>query len=766
MNSDILIESQFIDIIAKEAKCLAKQIIAADKLLSQGSTVPFIARYRKEVTENLIDEQLEIIAKQRQYFIELAQRRDVILKSISDQDKLTDELEKAIRSATSKQVLEDLYLPYKPKKRTKAQIAKEKGLEPLADDLLENANTKILPEELAKSYINQEKGVENEQKAISGAKDILAERLSESIDNRTKLRNTIANEAILNSKVLIDMEVKGKEYKDYFDFEQPAKDIPSHRLLAILRGERDGFLISSLTIDDEKEIERLQLSWKVPIDTPCGTEIAQATNDGYKKLLKPSITNEVRSELQNNAEAEAISVFRANLKDLLMQAPYGQQTVMGLDPGYRTGCKMAVINKTGNVVSTDILYPVPPNEKFELSKEKLLQNIKNHDIKAIAIGNGTACRETESFVKKVLKDNKEIIVAIVPETGASVYSASNIARNELPSLDVSLRGAVSIARRLQDPLAELVKIEPRSLGVGQYQHDVNQKLLEKELDIAIESVVNSVGVELNTASTSLLKRVSGLTKNTAQTIVKFRDDNGPFENRHTLLKVKGVGPKAFEQAAGFLRILNSKNALDKTAVHPESYSIVEKMSEILKVDINELVGNPKLADKLDINTFIDEKQGVGSYTLQDILTELKRPGRDPRPQFEVPKWRDDITTIKDLKAGMTIEGRVSNVANFGAFVDIGIKQNGLIHVSELSNQFIDDPRKIVQVGQIVKVKILDIDHDRERIGLSIKALEQPVENIKIKNSRSNKSSKRPKRKKNPIKQKHSIQDLMQKFNQR
>jgi uncharacterized protein len=759
------IEQHFIEEIASAASCKAYQVIATDTLIAEGSTIPFIARYRKEATGSLLDEQLEIIAKQREYFIELARRRDTILSSIEEQGKLTEELESAIRAARTKQILEDLYLPYKPKKRTRAQIAKEKGLDPLSEEILNNAASHEKPEIFAEKYVDADKKVESIDDALAGARDILAEIFAESVDNRTHLRKTMVRDANLESRVLIGQEEDGKDYQDYFEFCQRAFDVPSHRMLAILRGEREGFLISSIKIDDDMERDVLKNSWGVPLDTPCGIQIAEASEDAYKRLLRPSITNEIRNELQDVSEQEAISVFRSNLKALLMQSPFGQKTVMGLDPGYRTGCKMAVVGTTGQVLDTGIIYPVPPNERIELSTKTILQMIQKYDVNSIAIGNGTASRETEYFVKNVVKDaGLQTIVVIVPETGASVYSASKVAREELPDLDVSIRGAVSIARRMQDPLAEFVKIEPRSLGVGQYQHDVNQKALEKELALCVEQAVNTVGVELNTASVSLLKYISGLSERIAREIIHTRNDQGAFKSRKDLMDIKGLGPKTFEQAAGFLRVRGAKNILDATAVHPERYELVEKMAETMNVALNDLVGNPKTVQKINFQQFIDESRGIGQYTLDDIRNELLKPGRDPRPEFEAPKWRDDIRSIEDLKEGMTLEGRVSNVANFGAFVDIGLKTDGLVHISELSNKWVDDPQKVVQVGKIVRVMVKDIDHNRNRVGLSMKALlddarkgqSVPTKKHKHRSPKSTKTSQNT----------ATIQDLMNKFNRK
>jgi len=783
MSKTAILEPRFVAIIASEVNCRPQQVEAAAELFAEGATVPFVARYRKEATGGLEDLQLENLAKRREYFLELTERRDAILESIREQGKLTDELEAAIRAATAKQELEDLYLPYKPKRRTRAQIAREKGLEPLADALLVRAASRDLPEELARSFVDAEKGVEDAAAALAGARDVLAERLSENAAERSELRRVLAAEGVLRVRVLPDKEKdpEAATYRDYFEHDEPGRDIPSHRLLAILRGEREGFLISDLRIDDDREVERLGRSWRLPLDTACGRQIAEATADGYKRLLRPSITNEVRSEMRERAEAQAIAVFRANLEALLLQAPLGQVAVMGLDPGFRTGCKLAVVDGTGRVVATDVIHPIQPHADEAGSAKKVVSLIKKHGVQAVAVGNGTASRETEAFARKAVQEAglEGVVVAIVPETGASVYSASTVAREELPTLDVSLRGAVSIARRLQDPLAELVKIEPRSLGVGQYQHDVDQRSLDRELDTAVEGAVNRVGVELNTASAPLLRRVSGLTERIANAIVHHRDTNGPFRSRKSLLKVTGFGPKTFELAAGFLRLRDGENPLDRTAVHPERYEVVEKMAEALAVPVSNLVGNTDLVGKLDFSRFADAGRNLGKFTLEDIRNELIRPGRDPRPEFKTPEWRADVTSVKDLQPGMVLEGRVSNVANFGAFVDIGVHRDGLVHVSELTHRWVADPRDAVKVGEIVKVKVLEVDHQRERISLSIKALQQPpVEgrNAAGSASRGGRPERGPERPgpagnrpqppkpQPPAKQGANLQDLMKKFN--
>ncbi len=770
MSKTAVLESRFLEIIAAEVGCRPHQVEAASGMFAEGATVPFVARYRKEATGGLEDLQLENIFKRREYFLELTERRDAVLESIREQGKLTDELEAAIRAADTKQELEDLYLPYKPKRRTRAQIAREKGLEPLADTLLAKAMDRGAdPAALAGSYVDAEKGVEDAVAALAGARDILAERLAENAERRAELRKTLATVGILRVRVLPGKEndPEAAVYRDYFERDELGRDIPSHRLLATLRGEREGFLLSDLRIDDDAEVESLARSWSVPLDTGCGREVAAATADGYKRLLRPSITNEVRSEMRERAEAQAIAVFRANLEALLLQAPLGQVPVMGLDPGFRTGCKLAVVDGTGRVVATEVIHPVQPHANEAGSAATVLRLIKEHGVHAVAVGNGTAGRETEAFARKAVQEAglDKVVVAIVPETGASVYSASAVAREELPQLDVTLRGAVSIARRLQDPLAELVKIEPRSMGVGQYQHDVDQRSLERELDTAVEGAVNRVGVELNTASAPLLRRVSGLSERVARAIVEHREANGPFRSRKSLSGIPGLGPKTFELSAGFLRVRGGENPLDNTAVHPERYPVVKKMAEQLAVPVGDLVGNKDLVSRLDFGRFADAGQNLGTFTLEDIRTELLRPGRDPRPEFKTPEWRSDVTSVKDLEPGMVLEGRVSNVTNFGAFVDIGVHRDGLVHVSELTHRWVADPREAVQVGEIVKVKVLEVDHQRERISLSIKVLQSPPTQQP---RQAAGSAARPDSRKTPPPPKPgpSVNDLMRKFNRR
>ncbi|MFN7950201.1 MAG: Tex family protein [bacterium] len=725
-----VLEPQFVERIARDVRCRPEQVVAASNLFAEGATVPFVARYRKEATGGLSDATLETIARGREYYLELTLRRDAILAILAKHGKLTPELESAIRGAATKQVLEDLYLPYKPKRKTRAAQAIERGLEPLATLLLEKAaDPAANPEELAAPFADPLKGVGDVSAALSGARDVLAERFAETPANRARLREVMFREAVLHTQIADGKQADGTVYRDYYDHREPAARVPSHRYLAILRGEHAKLLDVSIEIDDEREVARLAASAQVPLTTPCGREIAEAASDGYKRLLRPAIGNELRAELERAAEAEAIRVFRSNLEALLLQPPFGNRPVLGLDPGQRTGCKLAVVDSTGRVLDHDVIRPLPPNADEPTAAATVTALVRKHRVRAIAVGNGTGGRETELFARKAIREgdlgDEAPLVIIVPETGASVYSASAVAREELKGLDVTVRGAVSIARRLQDPLAELVKIEPRSLGVGQYQHDVNQKALARELDAAVESVVNAVGVELNSASPALLCRVSGLNEKVARSVVARRDTAGAFASREELLAVPGIGVKTFELAAGFLRIRDAANPLDSTAVHPERYGVVETMAGELGVTVPELVGNPSLVARLDLSRFHDESTALGELTLRDIAAELERPGRDPRPEFKAPTWREDVQSLEDLKVGMELEGRVSNVTNFGAFVDVGIKRDGLVHLSELSHRRITDPRERVKVGDVVRVKVIEVDAERGRASFSIKALEPP-----------------------------------------
>jgi len=715
-------DERHIHAVASDVGRRPGQVVAAVALLDDGATVPFIARYRKEATGGLTDAELEEIAKRHAYHADLAQRRDAILTSLTEQGALTDELAAAVDAATSKQELEDLYLPYRPRRRTRAQAARERGLEPLADALFVSMRSSKRPAELARPYVSDAKDVKDADEALAGARDILAERVSESPDNRAKLRDLMRREGVVTVRVVRSKEDDARVYADYFDYRERASRAASHRLLAIYRGEREGLLATSLDVDDDRVLSGLARGWDVQPRTPCGAEVMAAVADGYKRLLRPSITNEIHADLRDRAETDAIAVFRANLEALLMQAPFGQLPVMGIDPGYRTGSKVAVVDATGRVVETGVVYPGRSDRDDTAAADMLAKAAARHGVRAVAVGNGTGSREAESFARQALAGADDAIVAVVPETGASVYSASEVAREELPTLDVSIRGAVSIARRIQDPLAELVKIDPKALGVGQYQHDVDQKRLQGELDAAVVKVTNQVGVELNTASAPLLRRVSGLSSRVATEIVRQRDATGPFKARKELLGVARLGAKAYEQAAGFLRIRDAANPLDDTAVHPERYGVVEDMARAVGVKTRELLGAPQLAADLDLSRFVDEGKQLGLFTLEDIREELSRPGRDPRPEFQTPETREDVASIDDVMEGMTRQGRVTNVTNFGAFVDIGVKRDGLVHLSELSNDWVDDPRQVVQVGQIVTAVVVDVDRERERIGLSMKAV--------------------------------------------
>ncbi|NUN15329.1 MAG: RNA-binding transcriptional accessory protein [Myxococcales bacterium] len=720
-----VLEPSFVSHIAAELSCKPAAVIAAAGLFAEGATVPFVARYRKEATGGLDDLALENIHKKQVYFSELAERRDAILASISTQGQLTPELEWSIRAALSKQDLEDLYLPYKPRRRTKAQIARERGLKPLADALVASVHSrKMSATAMAQDFVQEDQGVPTVEAALEGARHIIAETIAEEASYRAYLRNNLWNHGQIEVNVVPKKEAEAQVYRDWFGYSEPVKRIVSHRLLAILRGERDGFLTVSITSDDENHINHLLAVTGANAHTECATQVALAIRDGYKRLLLPQIETEIRAQARERAESEAISVFRANLEALLLQSPFGAYNVVGLDPGIRTGCKLACVDGTGKVVGTGVIYPQMSPEKAAEATKLLTQLVVRFQVRAIAIGNGTGSRETDLFVRKCLKEGglTEVIAVIVPETGASVYSASSVARDELPDMDVSLRGAVSIARRLQDPLAELVKIDPKSLGIGQYQHDVDEKDLAEELDRTVETAVNRVGAEVNSASVSLLRRVSGLNERTARALVKARDQNGPFSERKQLLTVSGIGPKTYELAAGFLRIRKGKNPLDATAVHPERYPVVERMASTLGVSIHQLIGNPDLIAKIRLDQFADAAQGIGKFTLADIKAELERPGRDPRPDFVAPQWREDVTSIDDVHEGLVLEGRVSNVTNFGAFVDLGIKRDGLIHLSELAHRWVSDPREIVQVGMVVKTKVIGVDRERGRVNLSMKAL--------------------------------------------
>lgn len=728
-----MLNQQISQIIAAELTVQPQQILAAIQLLDDGNTIPFIARYRKEATGGLDDTQLRHFETRLIYLRELEERRQTILKSIEDQGKLTDELRDKIHATQSKTELEDLYLPYKPKRRTKGQIAIEAGLEPLAN-LLWN-EPKNDPESTALSFVDAEKGVADSKAALDGARYILMERFAEDAGLLAKVRDYLAKNAVIVSKVIEGKETEGAKFQDYFDHQELLKNVPSHRALAMFRGRNEGILQLSLNADpDAEEGSRQSYCEEIIRDyldvrftgQPADKWREQVIAWTWKIKVSLHLETELMASLREKAEEEAIDVFARNLTALLMAAPAGAKSTMGLDPGLRTGVKVAVVDNTGKLLDTTTIYPHTGREAE--AQVAIFSLIRKHNVELIAIGNGTASRETERFAKDVIKEIKENKpqTVVVSEAGASVYSASEFAANEFPNLDVSLRGAVSIARRLQDPLAELVKIEPKAIGVGQYQHDVNQTQLARKLDAVVEDCVNAVGVDLNTASAPLLARVAGMTKTLAQNIVEYRDENGRFESRVELKKVPRLGPKAFEQCAGFMRIANGKNPLDASGVHPEAYPVVEKILQATAQSIQDLMGNAGVVRQPDAKQFIDEQFGLP--TVQDIFKELEKPGRDPRGEFKTAVFAEGVEEITDLKSGMILEGTVTNVTNFGAFVDIGVHQDGLVHISSLSDKFVEDPHQVVKTGNIVKVKVLEVDVPRKRIALTMRLDESAVKN--------------------------------------
>lgn len=728
-----MLNQQISQIIAAELTVQPQQILAAIQLLDDGNTIPFIARYRKEATGGLDDTQLRHFETRLIYLRELEDRRQTILKSIEEQGKLTDELRDKIYATQSKTELEDLYLPYKPKRRTKGQIAIETGLEPLAD-LLWN-EPKNDPETAATEFVNADKGVIDTKVALDGARYILMERFAEDAGLLAKVRDYLAKNAVIVSKVIESKEAEGAKFQDYFGHQELLKNVPSHRALAMFRGRNEGILQLSLNADpDAEEGSRQSYCEEIISDyldvsftgQPADKWREQVIAWTWKIKVSLHLETELMASLREKAEEEAIDVFARNLTALLMAAPAGAKCTMGLDPGLRTGVKVAVVDNTGKLLDTTTIYPHTGREAE--AQVEIFSLIRKHNVELIAIGNGTASRETERFAKEVIKEIKENKpqTVVVSEAGASVYSASEFAANEFPNLDVSLRGAVSIARRLQDPLAELVKIEPKAIGVGQYQHDVNQSQLARKLDAVVEDCVNAVGVDLNTASAPLLARVAGMTKTLAQNIVEYRDENGRFESRRELKKVPRLGPKAFEQCAGFMRIADGKNPLDASGVHPEAYPVVEKILQATAQSIQDLMGNSGVVRQLDAKQFIDEQFGLP--TVQDIFKELEKPGRDPRGEFKTAVFAEGVEEITDLKSGMILEGTVTNVTNFGAFVDIGVHQDGLVHISSLSDKFVEDPHQVVKTGNIVKVKVLEVDVPRKRIALTMRLDESAVKN--------------------------------------
>jgi uncharacterized protein len=708
--------------LAKMVNVPMRGILAVIELLDEGGTVPFIARYRKEQTGNLDEVQIRNIDEQLTYFLDLVARRETILASIAEQGKLTEELKAKITGTFDKSELEDLYLPYKPKRRTKATIARERGLEPLAQYLWEQRASARPLDALAATLVNEEKGVNTIDEALEGARHIVAEMISEAADLRKALRQLMFDDGMVTSRKVADAVDQQEKFKMYYDYREPVKTIPSHRMLAIRRGESEKVLYFLIELDPERATSLLR-SRVLRAEGDWTPQLELAIDDAWHRLLNSSIQTEVRLELKQRSDTAAIQVFRDNLYNVLLSPPTGPIGVLGIDPGLRTGCKVAVVDETGKLLAHDVIYPHPPKNDA-LGAGKIIERLlKEHKVRAIAIGNGTASRETDVFVRDLLRERQMdgIFAVTVSESGASVYSASDIARQEFPDLDLTVRGAISIARRLQDPLSELVKVDPKAIGVGQYQHDVDQRNLQQSLAAVVESCVNRVGVDLNTSSWTLLRYVAGITERTALNIVSFRNDNGRFRSREQLRKVPGIGPKTFEQAAGFLRIRDGENPLDMTAVHPESYQIVEQIAQSLRVPMVELIKNPQLLEKIDHN-----RLEAGTYTLNDILEELRRPGRDPRDKFVAPSFHEQVREIGDVQPNMVLDGIVTNVTKFGAFVDIGVHQDGLVHISELSNHYIKDLSEVVKAGQIVKTKVLSVDTKTKRIALSIKALQEPA----------------------------------------
>jgi protein Tex len=716
-------------IIAEELQVPENQVATTVALLDEGATVPFIARYRKEATGGLDDTQLRFLQERLIYLRELEDRRQTILASIKEQDKLTSDLEKQLLSANTKARLEDLYLPFKPKRRTKAQIAREAGLEPLADRLLENPD--LNPETQAQTFLNEAQGITDTTQALEGARFILMERFAEQADLIETLREYVWQQAVLESKVIDKKEEPGVKFKDYFNYKEPLSKVPSHRALALFRGQQEDFLQVNITFPQDHneqyclgEIARLfSISQKQRL---ADMWLWQTVEWTWKIKLKTKIDLELLMRLRESAEADAIAVFKENLKNLLMAAPAGKKVTMGLDPGFRTGVKTVVVDDTGKLLAHTVIFPHQPQNAWDQSLAVLAKLALDHQVNLVSIGNGTASRETERLVKALIAKHPTLSLTplVVSEAGASVYSASEFASKEFPDLDVSYRGAVSIARRLQDPLAELVKIDPKSIGVGQYQHDVNQYKLSQGLNIVLEDCVNAVGADVNTASVPLLKSIAGLNETVAQNIVVYREQNGRYTDRHSLKKVPRLGEKTYEQAIGFLRVIDGVNPLDASAVHPESYPIVDKILTTTKLSIKSLMGNTAAINQLNPKDFITDK--MGEITIKDILAELKKPGRDPRPEFKTAIFKEGIESLKDLKPGMRLEGVITNVTNFGAFVDIGVHQEGLVHVSQLADKFVTDPSQIVKVGQIVEVKVLEIDLPRQRIQLTMKSGEKPA----------------------------------------
>jgi uncharacterized protein len=710
--------------LAEELSLPGRGVAAVVQLLAEGATVPFIARYRKELTGGLDEVQIRAIEERRTYLVELEAQRRTVLESIHSQGKLTPELRARILACATKAALDDLYLPYKPKRRTRAMIARERGLEPLALAILAQEGSGE-PHAAAQAFVDLGKEVPDVAAALQGARDIVAETVAEKAEVRAMARAAFMDEGVLAATVVADKKNERTKFEDYYDHTEAVAKMPSHRFLAIRRGEKEGVLRAAITVDAERMLPRIERAMKLDRGSPWAEELETAIADAWKRLLSPSVENDVRVDLKMKADRDAVEVFADNMRNLLLAAPLGGKAVVGIDPGLRTGCKVAAVDATGKFLDTIVIYPSQGDAQAARAKRDLAAFLAKHKPLAIAVGNGTGGRETESFAREVVRESKldGTIVVAVSEAGASVYSASDVAREEFPDLDLTIRGAISIARRLQDPLAELVKVEPKAIGVGQYQHDVHQPLLVRKLGEVIESCVNAVGVELNTASAPLLSYVSGIGPALAKKIVVHREAHGAFGSRDDVMKVPGLGPKAFVLAAGFLRVRGSTNPLDASAVHPERYALVERIAADMGVPLGSLVGDAARADAIDVPSYVGKfaSEGVGEPTLRDIVAELRKPGRDPRAGFEPPKFRDDVQTLNDLVVGMVLEGVVTNVTAFGAFVDVGVHQDGLVHISQLSDRFIKDPREAVKVGDKLKVRVLEVDLVRSRIALSAKS---------------------------------------------
>ena len=755
-------------VLAEELSIAPSQVKNTIDLFNDGGTVPFVARYRKERTGGLDEVVLRTLSDRYQYLTELEERKQAILKSIDEQGKLTDELKGSIEQCKQKAELEDLYLPYKPRRRTRATKAREAGLEPLSEWIKEQNESGTLAQplsEAATAYVDEEKGIATPEDALQGAADIIAEEISEKAPLRAYVRDYIYQNGVITSRIKDEHEEGSTQFENYREFKKPAKTMPAHNMLALRRGESEGILFFDMEFDEEFVKEYIGLQEIKAKENTLVDFYKTLIDDAYKRLMRNTLVGEIRLQLKEQADLESIKTFAANLRELLLASPAGLRPTLGIDPGFRTGCKVAVLDRTGKYLEYTPVFPHSGAAKKETAKTTILEMIKKYNIELVAIGNGTAGRETDQFITEILAGlDKPPIKVLVNEAGASVYSASPTAVEEFPELDITVRGAISIGRRLQDPLAELVKIDPKSIGVGQYQHDVDQTLLRQKLEETVESCVNFVGVNLNTASKELLRFTAGITPALAKNIVAYRDENGPYQRREQLMEVPRFGPKAYEQSAGFLRIPGGANPLDNTSVHPERYDVVKAMSNELGVELESITRVPEQLASISLKKYVTDE--VGMPTLKDIVEELKKPGLDPRSEFSYATFREDVNDIKDLQVGMILEGSVTNVTNFGAFVDIGVHRDGLVHISQLADKFVSDPTEVVKVGQVVKVRVTEINEKLKRIGLSMRLEDKPRPPKGSHKSKNNKSkgSNRP-RKKKPEKQ-HTIEDLMRKFNSR